>query len=138
MITMMFMTAAASGLAAHAPSMQCLVAARESHGVVLCSPKNVSFILVGRTTGKKYSIYNYHYRFLTHRGGVWHGGQRLIVFQGTTYVGQYGLLPEVTVAVSGMKVVLKGDEDAKPVRVDFSGRPPSHILVNGELETFFR
>jgi hypothetical protein len=87
---------------------------------------------VGQTTGNKYSIYNYHYRFLTHRGGVWHGGQRLIVFQGMRYVGQYGLTPEVTTAVIGTEVVLKDDWDRRTVSVDFSGRPPSRIPLGGE------
>jgi hypothetical protein len=125
-------------LAVHAPPRLCLEAERASQGTVFCTPKYVSFVLAGRTAGSKYSIYNYRYRFLTHRGGVMHGGQRLIVFQGDRYVGNYMLLPHVTVSVSGTKVVLKGDGDRKPVRLDFSRKPPSRILVNGEEEWFDR
>jgi hypothetical protein len=133
MIPMLFMVSAASGIATH--RRECLAAERGSQGVILCSPKNVSFTLVGRTTGNGYSIYNYHYRFLPHAGGVMHGGQRLVVFQGERYVGQYALQPEVTVAVSGSRVLLRGDEDAKAVRLDFTGKPPHRILVNGELSS---
>lgn len=136
MIPMLFMASAAWGLAGHRP--QCLAAERASQGVIFCSPKNVSFILVGRTTGSGYSIYNYHYRIPQPAPLPTHGGQRLMMFRGKRYVGQYDLRSEVSVAVSGTQVVLKGDEDSKAVRVDFSGRPPRQILVNGEVETFFR
>jgi len=138
MVPILLIASAASGLAAHRPSTACLEAERASQGVVFCSPKNVSFILVGRTTGKKYSIYDYHYRFLPHPGGVMHGGQRLIVFQGNRYVGHYSLAPQVTVVVSGTHVVLKGAGDRKAVRLDFSRKPPSQIWVNGEVEGFGR
>ena len=119
-------------------SALCLTAERASHGVVACSPKNVSFNLVGQTTGGRYSIYDYHYRFLPHPAGVMHGGQRLIVFRGGRYVGNYMLPPKVSIAVQGTEVVLKGDEDSELVRLDFSRNPPRRIFVNGEVQTFDR
>ena len=61
-----------------------------------------------------------------------------IVFRGKTYVGNYPLLPIVTVAVSGTQVVLKGDKDGETVQADFSRRPPRQLFVNGEVATFFR
>jgi hypothetical protein len=123
-------------MAVRAPPRPCLVAERASHGVVFCTPKYVSFVLAGRTASGKYSIYNYHYRFLGHRGGVMHRGQRLIVFQGNKYVGNYMLSPQTTVAVSGKNVVLNGDEYRQTVRLDFSRKPPSKIWANGEDEWF--
>ena len=137
MVRILFM-ASAVGLASHGQSAPCHTAERASHDVVACSPKNVSFVLVGRTTGSKYSIYDYRYRFLPHPGGVMHGGQRLIVFQGKRYVGNYMLPPKVSIAVSGTRVILKGDDDREAVRLDFSRRPPNRILVNGEVQTFDR
>lgn len=134
----MLFIASAVVLIPHGQSVPCLTAERASHGVVFCRPKNVSFILAGRTAGSGYSIYNYHYRFLSHPGGIMHGGQRLIVFQGKRYVGSYRLQPEVSIAVRGKQVVLKGDDDKNAVRLDFSRTPPSRILVNGEVETFDR
>lgn len=133
----MLLIATAAGLS-HGPSAHCLEAERVSHGVVFCSRGNVTFSLVGRTTGGKYSIYDYRYRFLPHPGGVMHGGQRLIVFEGTRYIGNYALLPKVSVTVRGAQVVLKGDEDSEAVRIDFSRGPPRQILVNGQLGTFDR
>ena len=134
---MLFIASAASALAAHAPSTPCLAAERASKGAIFCSP-DVSFTLAGRTTGGKYSIYDYRYRFLPHPGGAMHGGQRLIVFEGARYVGNYMLQPKVSVAVRGTQVVLKGDEDGAAVQLDFSRKPPSRILVNGEVEGFGR
>jgi hypothetical protein len=137
MSPILFMASAAT-LASNELSASCLTAERASHGVIFCAPKNVSFVLAGRTSEGRYSIYNYHYRFLTHPGGAMHGGQRLIVFQGKRYVGNYTLLPEVSIAVRGTQIVLKGDDDGAAVRVDFSRRPPRKILVNGEAETLER
>ena len=128
----------AQGLASHRSHVLCLTAERASHGVVFCSPKNASFTLAGRTTGRKYSIYDYRYRFLPRPGGAVHGGQRLIVFRGKSYVGNYMLSPRVSMIVRGTRVVLKGDQDGEAVRVDFSSAPPSQILVNGEVATFDR
>ena len=63
-----------------------------------------------------------------------HGGQRLIVFRGNRYVGQYSLTPEVGMAVTGTNVVLTVDRDTKAILTDFSRGPPSQILG----EPFFR
>jgi hypothetical protein len=130
--------ASAVGLAPHEQSAPCLTAERASHGVVFCLPKNVSFVLAGRTTGGRYSIYDYRYRFLPHPGGVMHGGQRLIVFQGKRYVGNYMLPPKVKIAVRGTWVVLKSDEGREAVQLDFSRSPPNRIFVDGEVNTFDR
>jgi hypothetical protein len=137
MILMLITAAAALGLAPQSPTKACLAAER-ADDTIFCSPKNGTFVLVGRTTGKNYSVYDYRYRFLPHPGGVMHGGQRLIVFLRDRYVGQYNLQPAVSVAVDGSQVVLKGDDDKKAVRLDFSRRPPAQILVNGEVEGFAR
>ena len=109
--------------------------------MIFCSPKNVAFILAGRTTGSGYSIYNYHYRMLTNPDtGVWRGGQRLIVFRGNRYVGQYKLNtpPFVAIRVKGSYVVLRSTEAPRNVSLDFSRKPPRQIQVNGEDEDFFR
>ena len=103
-----------------------------------CATKNTSFVLAGRTTGGRFAIYNLRYRFLTHPGGVYHGDQRIIVFRGKKYLGQYYVQPVVSVAVRGNHVVLKGDDDRTAVELDFSKAPPNEILVNGEIEEFSR
>jgi len=105
-------------------------------GEMFCSGEDVSFVLVGRTTGSGYAIYDFRYRFLPHPGGVYHDGQRLLVFRGEKYVGQYVLQPRVAVTVQGTRVMLRGDEDRDTVELDFSTEPPGRILVNGEWEEF--
>jgi hypothetical protein len=103
-----------------------------------CETKDETFVFAGRTTEAKFSIYDLRYRFLTHPGGVYHGDQRIVVFQGKKYVGHYYVLPVVTVAVRGKYVLLQGNDDREPVRLDFSKKPPRRILVNGEPEEFAR
>jgi hypothetical protein len=128
-------------LAGNAPAKECMAGLRKTlvaqgFEPVFCSKKDASFVLVGRTAGSGFSIYDYRYAFRA--AAVMHGGQRLVVMRGSKYVGQYSLLPLVTVSVRGKYVVLKGDDDREPVKLDFSRRPPAKILVNGEQETFYR
>jgi hypothetical protein len=126
-------------LAAHRASAACLTFKR-AVGAVFCSGKDASFLLTGRTTGARYSIYDYRYRFLSHPEGVMHGGQRLVVFRGKRYIGQYALTvpPMIAVSVSGTRVVLSSADGGAKVRLDFSRKPPERILVAGEVENFFR
>lgn len=69
-----------------------------------------------------------------------HGGQKIIVFRGATYVGQYAFSPPpfVEVLVKGASVELRSLGDRNPVQLDLSRAPPAKILVNGETATFFR
>jgi len=145
-ILLLAAASASPSLAAHKTATECLAGKRAAlvrghfSGGIFCSRKNASFVLVGRTTGKNYAIYDYRYRFRPHPESVVHGGRRLVVFHGETYVGQYGLSspPEVEVHVVGPQVLLKTPHDRETVRLDFSKRPPAKILVNGELEEFSR
>lgn len=143
---LIFAAASASpSLAAHQTATSCLAGKRTAlvrghfSGEIFCSRKNASFVLVGRTTGKNYAIYDYRYSFLPHAEGVVHGGRRLVVFHGETYLGQYGLSPpEVEVHIVGSQVLLTTPHRRETVPLDFSKRPPAKILVNGELENFSR
>jgi hypothetical protein len=69
-----------------------------------------------------------------------HGGQRLVIFRGDRYVGQYHLSPPpyVTVTLNGSRVVLRTPGTSRNVEVDLSSAPPKKILVNGEVETLYR
>lgn len=138
----------ASGAAMAAPAsepLSCLSGFRSSlvrghfTGPLVCSGKDATFLLVGRTAGDIFSIYDYRYRYLPAGGSVMHGGQKLIVFHGKVYVGQYALSPPpyVTVTVNGSKVVLK-TRGRKQVKLDFSRKPPGQIMIGGEVETFSR
>jgi hypothetical protein len=108
-------------------------------GALVCSPKDAQFILVGRTEGQvRYSIYLYHYRFLPHPGGVMHGGQRILVFEGNKYIGQYVLNPPPPVATVHNEFLILKAGDGESAMVDFSKGPPSSISVDGETEEFSR
>ena len=134
------------GLAAKSPRLQCRADIRHAlnaghfSGVMFCSEENsyASLVLVGRTAGGRFSIYDYRYRFLPHPGGVYHGGQRLLVFRGKKYLGHYMLSgrPLATVTVKGTRVLLSGLEPPGKVQLDFPRTPPREVLVNGELDTF--
>ena len=121
------------------PSMRRALVEGRFGGPIVCSRNNASLILAGRTTGTRLTIYDYRYRFLTHKGGVWHGGQRLMVFSGNAYIGNYLLSPpRLRITVEGTSVVLKVPQTGEKVELDFSKAPPRKILVNGELEQFQR
>jgi hypothetical protein len=109
-------------------------------GPIVCSRKNATFVLVGRTAGDKFSIYDYRYRYLPAGGNVMHGGQKLMVFRDRSYLGQYALSPPpyIIVAVKDTHVSLRASGASRGVTLDFSREPPSRILVGGEMETFIR
>lgn len=109
-------------------------------GPFVCSRKDAKFEFVGRSSGKGYSIYNYDYRYLPSGGAVMHGGQRLLLFQGDRYVGQYGLWSRgsVTARVRGARLVIRSNETKQSVEVDLSGQPPTEVFLAGEFLSFFR
>lgn len=108
-------------------------------GAIVCSKKNASFVLVGRTTGRKFYIYDYRYRFLPTHGNVMHGGQKIVVFRNNAYVGQYALSPPpyVTVTVHGPYISFQIAGTPK-VELDLTRQPPGKMLFYGEVETFSR
>ena len=108
-------------------------------GPIVCS-SDADFALVGKTTGATtFSIYDYRYRYMPPDGNVMHGGQRLLVFRGAEYLGQYSMSPPpyTKVAVKGSRVVLS-KEGTDSATVDFSMGPPPSIYFDGDTEAFFR
>ena len=147
MIAIILVATAASALAAaDVPSAACLAGKRQAlieggfTGPLVCSTKDATFRLVGRTSGDGYSVYDYRYRFLPHPGGVMHGGQRVVIFRGRKYAGQYVLSPPppTSLTVSGTDILLQTSGSREKVRLDFSSRPPSELTINGETERFQR
>jgi len=131
---------------AAAPSAACLAGKRQAlvdgrfRGPLVCSKNNATFKLVGRPRGSEYAVYDYHYRFLPHPGGVFHGGQKLVVFRGGKYVGQYALSPPpyTSLSVSGSDIVLQSPASHEKVRLDLAKGPPATLMFNGEKEVFHR
>jgi hypothetical protein len=109
-------------------------------GPLVCSPRDATFVLAGKTAGDKFSVFDYRYRFRPPGGKVMHGGQKVVVFQGSSYIGQFALSPPpyATVIVDGTRVLLEIKDTGQKVSLDFSTGPPRELLINGEAEVFFR
>ena len=94
-------------------------------GPRICSRK-ANLTLVGKTTGPTpYYIYDYRYSYMPPGGNVLHGGQRLLVFRGGKYLGQYSMNPPpyTVVRVTGAYATLS-KHGAETVVTDFSKGPP--------------
>lgn len=134
------------GPAAANPTPECLLGLRESlieggfSGPLVCSKSDATFVSVGRTSEDRYSIYDYRYRYLPKNGNVMHGGQKIVVFQGAGYIGQYSLSPPPynPVSVCGAHVIVKSKDGKDRYSLDFSEQPPHEIFIDGEILTFYR
>ncbi|EGF90907.1 hypothetical protein ABI_23190 [Asticcacaulis biprosthecium C19] len=106
----------------------------------MCSQENATFVLAGRTTGGKFSVYDYRYRYLPAEGEVMHGGQKVVIFQGNKYIGQYTLSPPpyTAISVDGKHVILDSIDTKERVSLDLTKEPPREVWVNGEMAVFFR
>ncbi len=109
-------------------------------GPLVCKEGSATFYLAGRTTGGRYSIYDYRYRYLPNKGNTVHGGQKIVIFVGKRYIGQYALSPPpyVSVSVHGTRVFLEIESTGEKAKLDFSKGPPKKVLINGEIETLYR
>lgn len=128
------------------PTSECMLGLRKSlveggfSGPLVCAKSDATFVLVGRTNQGRYSIYDYRYRFLPKNGNVMHGGQRIVVFQGARYIGQYSLSPPPfnSVSVSGSRVIVKSSDRNYEYSLDFSRQPPRRAYIDGDLLTFYK
>ncbi len=128
----------------HRPTNTCLsgrsdaLRAGKFSGPIVCSAEDATFIEIGRIGD--YVLFDYRYRFLPEHGAVMHGGQRIVMFKGARYLGQYALNPppHATVSVKGSKVLFQR-EDATGVSVmDFSNGPPLRIFAGGDFSDLSR
>lgn len=118
-------------------------------GPIVCSEADATFRLVGTTKGSHYVIYDYCYRYLLFEGAtVMHGGQKVVVFHGRLYVGQYALSPPpfIAMAVHGSSLYMRvepSNDDGSDRRsthaiMDFSHGLPASVFINGETEDLYR
>lgn len=104
-------------------------------GLLECSGEDVTLNFVG-TTGSGYTVYDYRYRLMS--AAVMHGGQRLVIFKGAAYVGQYALSPPPysTASVRASDVYVRTiSEDAV---LDFSNGAPSQAFLDGHVVDLYR
>ncbi|RZJ45531.1 MAG: hypothetical protein EON87_07255 [Brevundimonas sp.] len=131
----------ASGCATPEPRQACMAGLTRAlteggfSGPILCADADASFDLAGRVG--EYSVYDYRYRYRPLHGAVDHGGQRILIFRGETYLGQYSASPPpyVSVSVQGSQVSF-GAADSKPL--DLSNGPPADTVLSGQDVSFFR
>lgn len=120
--------------------MQNALAEGHFTGPIVCSQSDATFVLAGHTAGQKFAIYDYRYKFRPSGGSATHGGQRLVVFQGGRYIGQYVLSPPpyAVLSVHGTNVVVETGTSRETVLLDFSGMPPKEVIIDGEVVVVFR
>jgi len=118
--------------------MQRAAAAGKVSGSNVCDGGRTTFRLIGRIAGVGYRVFDYRYRFMA--ANVMHGGQRIIIFRGGKYVGQYPLAtpPLTNMTVRGPHLVLSTPGAGRKVRLNLSHALPRRILVNGEVEQLYR
>lgn len=134
------------GPAAAIPTSDCMAGLRTSliegdfSGPLVCSKVDATVVLVGHTREDKYSIYDYRYRFLPEDGSIMHGGQKIIVFQDSKYIGQYSLSPPPysTISICGSRVFVESRDGGGTYSLDLSVRPPNEAFVDGEIIIFYR
>lgn len=138
LIALFSMSASVPAVAPCMAGMQKAMEDGHFSGVIVCSPRDASFTLVGKTARGGYAIYDYRYRFLPPHGNVYHGGQRLLVFRGGNYLGQYGASPPPYASpyVQGSLLRFHGRAGEGTLDLDFSHGPPRRALIGG-LETWF-
>lgn len=100
-------------------------------GPLICSAEDATFEPVGNIGSGRYAIYDYRYRFRA--AAVTHGGQRIVIFKGRDYVGQYVLSPPpfADLAVNGADVIVTGGANPGRWVLDFSEGPPHQAFIDG-------
>lgn len=125
-------------------SGECLAGRRDAliaggfSGLVDCSNEHSTFNLAG-TTDSGFTIYDYRYRFMA--AAVMHGGQRLVIFKGADYVGQYSLSPPLysDVSVRGSRVIVQtNDPSQEEADLDFSNGRPPRAFIDGYVLDLYR
>lgn len=107
-------------------------------GTLMCSGENVSLTSVG-TTRSGYQIYDFRYRVMA--AAVMHGGQRIVIFLGPDYIGQYALSPPPNSAihVRGSSVIIRPEGPFSDVTtLDLANGPPSQALLEGHRVSLYR
>jgi hypothetical protein len=106
-------------------------------GPIVCSAADATFQRVGTTQGYGYTIYDY--RFLANDGTTAYWGQKVVIFHGSMYIGQYDLSPPpfAEMLVNEARLVLGVDEDDE-VSLELSSVPPAEVYLNGKTEHFHR
>ena len=106
-------------------------------GPIVCSAADATFERVGTTLGYGYTIYDY--RFFANDGTTAYWGQKVVIFHGGLYIGQYDLSPPpfAEMFVNETQLVLGVDEDDQ-TSLKLTSVPPAEVYLNGKIERFHR
>jgi hypothetical protein len=107
-------------------------------GPIVCSSEDATFIEIG-TVGD-YTLYDYRYRFLPEHGAVMHGGQKVVMFKGSRYAGQYALNspPYANVSLNGSKVLFRTKDRPGVSVMEFANGPPPEIFSGGYFSSLYQ
>ena len=106
-------------------------------GPIICSAVDATFERIGTTQGYGYTIYDYRFLAKDETTAFW--GQKVVIFHGSLYIGQYDLSPPpfAEMSVNDAQLILGADEDDE-VRLELSSLPPAQMYLNGRMERFHR
>jgi hypothetical protein len=114
-------------------------------GTMQCEGHHANFRFVGRVTGGAASYLIYDYQYESKGAQVYHGGQRLMVFDasGKKYLGQYSLPyvgDTIHLMVDGGALHWHANANTgeKAGVIDFADGPPPHVLVAGDFGNFYK
>lgn len=110
-------------------------------GPLVCNNKNGSFQFLGLVgVNPTYYVYDYRFRFKPMNSSVYHGGQRLVVFDsGGQYLGQYAFTPppNFDLIIKGTQIIVSINGIYKGA-IEFSNGPEHTSHIDDESLMFFK
>jgi hypothetical protein len=142
-LIVMILACSLAGAAAASDAASCLGGRKQAlldghfAGPIVCSAADATFQRVGTTQGYGYTIYDY--RFLTSAGAAAPWGQKVVIFHGGVYIGQYDLAPPpfAQMLVNESQLIL-GVDDVDEVSLELTSVPPAEVYLSGKIEHFHR
>lgn len=107
-------------------------------GPIVCSIEDSTFVEIGQI--RDHVLYDYHYRYLPAGGAVMRGGQKVVVFKGARYAGQYALNPPpyANVSLKGSRVLFQTDGYSGVSVMEFANGPPPRVFSGGYFSDLHR
>ncbi len=107
-------------------------------GPIVCSSEDATFVEIG-TVGD-YVLYDYRYRYLPEGAPFMHGGQKVMMFKGARYAGQYALNPPpyADVSLNRSKVIFRTEGHPGVSVMEFAHGPPPEIFAGGHFSALYQ
>ena len=142
-LSLLILACSLSGVAMASDAAGCLGGRKqaliEGHftGPVVCSNADATFRLIGTTQGYGYTIYDYRFPANAEPAAPW--AQKVVIFHGNVYIGQYDLSPPpfAEMFVNESQLML-GVDDVDEVSLELSSVPPAEVYLHGKIQSFHR